>query len=609
MSYQKIQSPPALFAATAVVLISTLAAMLWTNPHKASAAYPSLFVNVAHERGLPIMKTGRTLWVDLDGDGYPEAVLANKAIYRSVESEGQRRFEKLESEALAKPCGSDGRPANLLLFADVNNDGHQDAYAVRFQEPEGQGKTALISTNTILLGDGQGQFKRLKDSGVGRFHEPIIAATFVDADRDGWLDIYTGASYRVYGRSYEASENRLLRNTGGGRMVDHTQAAGLTLKATPGLLDSRRPTYGVAHCDWNNDGAQDLIACSYGRQWNRLWANDGQGRFKDQSVFSKIDGDDDRSGQYPKKTKDMWLKRFGRPRLDEKPFRSNGNTFDAACADFDNDGDIDVFLSEITHEWAGSSSDKSCLLVNLGKDKGFQFERRPKAIPRRLRKPGSRWNQGDLHAAWLDYDNDGLLDLLIAAGEYPDGQFLELYRQREDHSFEDVSYKAGLYWEGSSQPSLADFDGDGDIDILIGNSFHRLPKSVRTGRKQQVALFENRTKNGNHWLNVRLVGAGAPKSNKDAIGARVTVFVGERRMLREVYSSLGHAGHSNFRECHFGLGAAEQVDRLEVSWPGQSSKPQVFENIDSDQFLVIEEGNATLRRSKHRLARITEEGR
>ncbi|MCX7703227.1 MAG: CRTAC1 family protein, partial [Planctomycetota bacterium] len=303
------------------------------------------------------------------------------------------------------------------------------------------------------------------------------------------------------------------------------------------------------------------------------------------------DGDDDRSGKYPEETKRMWKERFGQEREDEPPFRSNGNTFDAACEDFDNDGDVDVFLAEICHSWAGPSSDRSVLCVNLGKEKEYIFERRPDAI-KREHKDEKNWNEGDLHAGWLDFDNDGRLDLLIASGDYPDGQFLRLFRQSGDGRFTDITEECGFNWEGCGGLTLGDFDRDGDVDILIGRSFARLPKEKTEGKIPYPAIFLNRTGNKNNWLAIILEGKGAGGCNRDGIGARVYVKTDNALQMREIKGGAGHCGHQNPAEAYFGLGKSNKIEYIEVRWCNKESSVQRFENPPLNRYLKIKEGES-----------------
>ncbi|RME71591.1 MAG: CRTAC1 family protein, partial [Planctomycetota bacterium] len=431
----------------------------------------------------------------------------------------------------------------------------------------------------IWLGDGKGGFRRVPEAGIER-PETVISALFVDYDRDGRLDLFTGASYTAYGKSLEAFPDRLYRGKGDGRFVEVTKQAGLLGVAAWGRADSRRPTYGVAHTDWNNDGWQDLLTMSYGRQWNRLWRNNGDGTFTDLAPQTGFDGDAIRDGRYPPIVR----------RPTERPFRANGNTFDAAVADYDNDGDMDVFLAEITHWWAGPSSDRSMLLENLGPEHGYRFRRRPDLIPRT--HFAERWNQGDMHAGWLDVDNDGLLDLVIASSDYPDLQRLQLYHQRPDHTFEDWSERLGLTWRNAAAISFADFDGDGGVDIAVTTNNHRLTREQRRSHPLAMGLLRNleARRTGHHWIELRLRGAGAGKANRDAIGARVVLWTGDRRQTREVYGGQGHAGHRDDTTLHFGLGEARHADRIEVHWPDASGSVQRFEHVAADRLYLLEQG-------------------
>jgi hypothetical protein len=569
--------------------LALLAAALALSPGQ--AAWPTAFVEVARELGLAELLSHRHVFVDLDGDGRLDiAAAGQRSFLNRAKAGGRRCFIEAEPGSLANPCG-DGKAADLLLFADIDNDGDADAYAARFQEPE-RGDSAIVGSNTIHLNNGRGQFRRLKDpstegSGLETFRDPIIAGTFIDADGDGILDLFTGASYVVYGKSLDASESRLFQGLGEGRFKEVTKEAGLSLEAPAGGPRSRRPCYGVAHGDWDGDGRSDLFVLSYGRQWNRLWRNEsapGSFRFVEQGAASGFDGDEDRSGTYPAWLKERWRERFKEEREDEPPFRSNGNTFDCALADYDNDGDLDAFLAEITHGWAGPSSDRSSLLENLGAGSAFKFRRHPEALPRE--RLGENWNQGDLHAGWLDYDNDGWLDLMLASSDYPDGQFLRLWRQVPGEGFHEVTLEAGLCWEGATQLSFGDYDDDGDIDVLVGKSFNRLPAELRVGLRERVGLFENRLGSQRPFVKIRLQGRS---SNRDGIGARVTVTAGGLRQSREVTSARGHAGHSDSRELHFGLGAARRIEKIEVRWPGQAEL-QTFENLPTRHRLWITEG-------------------
>ena len=433
-------------------------------------------------------------------------------------------------------------------------------------------------------------------------------ATFVDADRDGRLDLWLGSWYRYWGddlQLYAAYPDRLYRGLGDGRFEDVTEARGLML--LEGLLDTlpeedreakrvrpetrdrigrgcHKPTYGTAAADWDDDGDLDLFTLSYGRQWNLHWRNDGE-RFVEIGEQTGFDGDADRTGTYPEAF-------HPKGRRGELPFRSNGNSFDCTFADYDNDGDLDCVVSEYTHAWAGSSSDVTTVLTNTGAEGGWTFER-----PQTLERTHTRknWNQGDICTAFADLDNDGVLELLISSCVYPDHNVLEVFAQ-EDGRFVRITESIGLDWPDSAQISLADYDRDGDVDILAGNMPHT---SRADALPKRVALFRNDVANerGHHFLSVRLEGRGAEGANRMAVGACLLVTCGDLTQRRDVTAGRGHVGHQDDVRQVFGLGTATRVDRLEIRWKGVGGRVDVFEDLPADRFLLVREGEAPVEES------------
>jgi len=566
------------------------ALLLWCCcllPLAAAADDEPWFVEVARERGLPAEgRAQRNLWCDVDGDGWLDAVLDNRLLFLNRPGpDGGRRF----AEAPLLPAGTP-RP-DLLLVADLDQDGRRDLLVGYGEGKDTPGRYPEgVQTHARLQRPAPGGFTFAPVDGPPLIPaETLVAGAVLDYDRDGVLDLVTGAHYVTGGAPLESHPIHLLRGLSEGRFVEVTDRAGLGLDPRPGHPASRRPIYGLATYDVDGDGWTDVLACGYGRQRNLLYRNRGDGTFDEVGQASGFAGDDDTSGAYPPATKEFFRQRTGQPREDEPPFRANGNTFDAPCGDYDNDGDLDLFLGEITHAWAGPSSDRSSLLENLG-GQALRFRRHADAAPRQHAAPN--WNQGDLHAGWLDVDNDGWLDLLIASGDYPDDQRLRLFRQGPPGTFRDATAAAGLDWDNCTGLSLGDYDRDGDVDLLIGTSNMRLPPERREGRAVRVALFENRVGARSHWLNVRLVGQGpqAGGSNRDAIGARVTVVAGDLRMTRVLAGGLGHAGHQDALEAAFGLGPHAVADRVEVRWPGPGQRRTVLRDVAADRSLVVREG-------------------
>ena len=570
--------------------IALLAAVLALAAHSANSAAKDPVAVVrerAAEFGLPVFDARRVSSVDLDGDGFADLVFnaGERVFHNAPSADGKERtFVDVTDDSGLKP--KKGRGADIVAFGDVDNDGDVDCFYGRNRDvstPEKKGKDDGLRSE-ILLNDGRGHFAAVPKSGVGEHAETTSAATFVDVDRDGVLDLFVGSWYVNYGDdALECHPSRLYHGQGDGTFVDVTEKAGLLGVAESGRRDSRRPVYGVSHLDWDGDGDEDLLVCAYGRQWNQLWRNNGDGTFTDVADATNFDGDADESGKYPPEIQKIpQLK----GREDEKPFRSNGNTFDCPAADFDGDGDFDVFLGEITHWWAGPSADRSTLLVNQGASKAFAFSREERGIVREHKE--AHWNQGDIFAGWIDADGDGFEDLFIASGDYPDDQRLRLFEQNADHTFRDTTTDRGIDWTNCSQPTVADLDHDGRPELVLGNSNMRASAEQAKARVLRPAVFS--MPGGAHFVRVALEGKGKGGAKRSAIGARIVVRSGNLVATREIFGSRGCGGQIDEWAATVGLGSRTSIDSIEVRWPNATGTLETITDLPVDRVVRLHEG-------------------
>lgn len=184
--------------------------------------------------------------------------------------------------------------------------------------------------------------------------------------------------------------------------------------------------------------------------------------------------------------------------------------------------------------------------------------------------------------AFLDYDNDGLEDLYVVSGYsrpgaiqavLPDSEKEQpnvLLRNNGDGTFEDVSFKSGADDPGVGRGGVyLDFNNDGCLDLFVGNL------------GQRAKLFQNACDSGNEWLVVEAIGT---ESNRDAIGARITLDADGRRQIREIASGRSNMGQ-NMRAAHFGLGHASKADSVTIRWP--SGVVQTLTDIDVNQKLTV----------------------
>lgn len=557
----------------------------------AASAQPQLHFDDATEAaGLANLNAARVLFVDLDRDGRPDLVVTEserRRVFLNKPSEERPGFRFVEVNGHGLPTAA---PGDSLIFADFDNDGYADAIFSRYLD---------LNNDKFRPPPPPERLSYLRGRGNGTFEEPIaieaaqrattVSIAVGDVNRDGLLDLWIGNWYTRYGESLEAYSNDLL-------FQSRDSMGNITFVRQPLPTDVERfdedrdaggrPTYGTMILSpLSADRGVSLLELNYGRRWNRLleWSSPAGGPggvWMDRAPALGLDGDDIRDGAYP-----AWLKERARTdprfdRADEKPFRANGNTFDAAVGDIDGDGRFDLFLAEITHGWAGPSSDRSRFLLNTP----GRFVTPPSLSVDRVPPDPTvvNWNQGDLYAELADFDLDGRLDLLLASSDYPDNQRLRLWRQQQDGRFVDVSAWAGLLHEGAQQISLADVDGDGDMDIIVGQSFNRLSAAQIAGRTPRVRLFLNqasqrRASSGlrENWIALKLEGDPLLRVARDALGAIVRVTTTHdgvtRTQSRMLVGVGGHAGKQHEFLVHFGLGEAARADLVEIIWPAPGS--------------------------------------
>jgi hypothetical protein len=243
-----------------------------------------------------------------------------------------------------------------------------------------------------------------------------------------------------------------------------------------------------------------------------------------------------------------------------------------SLGDYDNDGWLDLYISDFQ-----KSSDH--LWHNSGK--GYFDEVSDQAgitVPTR--------EVLSFGGGFVDYDNDGWLDLFIANGHvYPEievaspgthyKQHNSLFHNETNGKFVETSAAAGLSTlpaRASRGVAFADFDNDGFIDMVVSNN------------GDPPTLLHNSGNNGNHFVNFKLVGT---KSNRDALGTRIRVTAGGISQIREIMGGGSYLSQSDLR-ANFGLGKNTVVQNVEVTWP--SGAHQVFHDVKADQFYLIEEG-------------------
>lgn len=413
-----------------------------------------------------------------------------------------------------------------VTAADYDNDGFEDLLVT------GYGKVVLYHN------DGNGHFTDVTDKAGIKVSGWAISSTWLDYDRDGCLDLFVGRyvkfdpKYRAfYGADnypgpldYAGQTNMLFHNNCDGTFTDVTEKSGI------GAYVGR--TMGVSAADFDNDGWDDIYVANDSTQ-NFLFRN------KHDGTFEEIGNDTGTAfGQNGEATSSM------------------GPVF----ADFEGRGLLDLWVTDGSY---------NRFLRNTGKQ-GYEDRGASNGISQTDAQYVS-WGSGV-----YDFNNDGQLDILVFHGGliHLIAQEHTLFRGIGNGRFQDVSRDAGPVLSQRSVARgacFADYENNGKVDAYLVNLGAR------------GTLLHNVSTGTGHWIEVKLVGT---KSNRDGIGARVEVQAGGRRWTAERVASSGYLSQNDGR-LHFGLGAANSIDKLIVHWP--SGREQTLENLNPDRVLTIEE--------------------
>ncbi|MSQ98084.1 MAG: CRTAC1 family protein [Xanthomonadales bacterium] len=466
--------------------------------------------------------------------------------------------------------------AGGVAAGDYDQDGDIDLYVI----------TGNISPNALLRNNGDGRFTQVppQEHGAGLEGQVNSGPVFADIDADGWPDLVVGG---VAGSGYH-----VFHNNGSGRFIDVTAPTGIVQQ------EALQNDFSSAFGDPDGDGDLDLFVGHWGAKLptNHYWINRGAGSFVASDFWAGIDVFREDDWSFAPVFTDLNGDRIqdllvtsdyntsqvlmcadnGRFATTTTDVIDDANGMGSAAADFDNDGDIDWFVSSIfdeaeTHTWAGSGNrlymnDGSGTFTNVTESAGIVI---------------GHWGWG---ACAADFNNDGWLDIFHVNGfpSYGPNQTdftadrSMLYINNQDGTFTERSESLHLDDTGQGRGVVCfDYDTDGDVDIFTAN-WEGLSK-----------LYRNDLEANPGYLQVRLHGE---PDNPAAVGATIRVTADGITQMREITVGSNYASQNPLLQ-HFGLGTADKVDQVDVHWPHGGET--VLSNIAAGQLLDLDASDST----------------
>lgn len=439
-------------------------------------------------------------FIDINNDNYEDIFISNGT------SGGENNMMYLNNgdgtfTLIDNVINEDNTPSDGATCADYDNDGSIDVFVVNWYNDD----------NLLYLNDNIGGFSQIDTGFISTGGGYSETASWGDADQDGYVDLYVT-------NSGGNKKNFLFKNHGNGyfeRILGQD------------IVNDAYYSRCVNWIDYDNDGDEDVFVTNENNQANNLYRNDGD------FVFTKIE--------------------TGILVTDLK------SSMSASWADFDNDGDFDVFVANYQQN--------NKLYINDGEG-NFSYSSGP-------------WNSDigcSFSSSFSDYDNDGDLDLFVTNGYCSDDLVNYLYENNGDASFTkieegviatDVGGSFGCAW--------GDYNNDGQLDLVVANW---------QDETQTNSLYKN-DGNENHWLKVKLHGE---ESNLSAIGTYVKVKVNlngvETWQTKQVSGQSGYCSQNSL-VVHFGLGDALLIDSLIIKWP--SGIEQIFTDLESSTYYSVVE--------------------
>jgi len=469
----------------------------------------------------PHLMGGGVALFDYNNDNYPDLfIIGGKGPNTLLRNNWDGSFSDVSQEA---GVALRGLFTMGVAVGDIDNDGDEDLLITTGKE----------DPNVLLQNNGNGSFTDISQTAGIQDLAWSTSASFGDFNLDGWIDIYVN-NYAIYEEEPFSQNirggyaNFLYQNQGNNTFVNVASTLGVA-DVGCGLA--------VAFTDYDHDSDPDLYV-----------ANDFGLSFE---------------------PNELYINKFPDPGFQAAAYLSGLNVkinaMGIAIGDYDEDGDLDYYVTNIADNPLFENREGGQFFQDISSNKGVN------------NPDGTSWG-----TAFLDFNNDTYLDLIVANGQVIEAPHQNnenrLFQGNKDHQFEEVSTKTGLATNQRCRGlSLADLDNDGDLDMLFG------VVAEDEQSEDHALLYQNNLANKNKWFKLQLVGRW---SNRNGYGSQVRVVLGDRSLIREADGGSSYLSHHS-NVIHFGLGHHSSVDSLIITWPG--GHQDIYTQLKANQAIKVVE--------------------
>jgi hypothetical protein len=508
--------------------------MVESGPRESSIPYDispekksDVFVDKTIEYGLQGVKAVHLYAVDANNDGLTDIVTLDDFVASPKFYFHNKVTKKFE---LGTNPFNEIIRASYLNFIDLNHDGVLDVIVGNLnQKSEMTQYPARIFQGHIESGKIYYKQKSVLPTGI----QPTASIVPLDFNLDGEIDLYLAnwftqsakgpqpvADYLFSGKGFEFSDvGSQLKGE-----YEYNKSEQLYLNATP--------TFGASICDIDKNGFPDILTNNSNGYFNKLWLNIDGKNFVNYANESGYGGDEDGASES----------------------KGGGNSFFSLCGDYNNDEIVDVVVGNLSKESDPESRDRSAMLSGTAKtfppkfirSEFYQIEKK------------ERWSEGNRRGVWIDYNLDGLNDLIIENSGFPPSSRLIFLEQALDHEYIDKEKELGINLMNPSGIITIDLNGDGVMDFISGQS------KVRAGEiDSRIYVFENQTKRDNKGsMRFHLQGK---KSNYHGISSSVILATDKAKRFSNVSYIYGSLPSQNEEGVYFAFNKELPLN-VEVSW-------------------------------------------